>query len=288
MTILVVVGGTGTVGRAVTRNLTGSERAVRIMTRSPDKAATLPKGVEGVVGDLDRPETLEAAFAGASAVFLVTPLGATESACGLAAVAAAQRAGIGRIVYMTIHKLEAGAHIPHFGAKIPVVEAVEKSGIPYTIIAPNNFFQNDLWLKEAILQFGVYPQPLGEVGLSRVDVGDIADAAATALTEPGHEGKTYPLVGPEAWTGPESAEAWSQALGRTIHYGGNDLDAWSEQVSTMMPPWLVHDLRVMYQWQQEEGQIATPDDLAACTAILGRPPRGYENFVAEMAAVWKA
>ena len=285
---ILVVGGTGTVGSTLARNLAKSGRDVRIMTRSPDKAAALPKGVEGVVGDLDRPETLETAFGGASALFLATPLGATEAACGLAAVAAAREAGIGRIVYMTIHKLEAGAHIPHFGAKISVVQAVEKSGIPYTLIAPNNFFQNDLWLKEAILQFGVYPQPLGDVGLSRVDVGDIADAAVTALTEPGHEGKTYPLVGPEAWTGPESAEAWSHALGHTVHYGGDDLDAWSEQVSAMMPPWLVHDLRIMYRWQQENGQIATPDDLAACTAILGRPPRGYEDFVAETAAVWKA
>ncbi len=281
-----VIGGTGTVGSTVVRDLATAGRPVRVMTRSPDKIASLPEGVEGVVGDLDRPDTLGPAFVGVSALFLVTPLGAAETTAGLAAVEAARTAKVERIVYMTVHKLTAGAHIPHFGAKLPVVEAIERSGLPFTVIAPNNFFQNDLWLKDAILQFGVYPQPLGDVGLSRIDVRDIAAASVTALTEPGHDGKTYPLVGPEAWNGPETAEAWSRALGRTIRYGGNDLDAWSAQVSAMMPPWLVHDLRIMYQWQQEEGQIATPDDLAACTAILKRQPRSYEDFVAETVKAW--
>ena len=58
-------------------------------------------------------------------------------------------------------------HLPHFGAKLPIEAAIKASGIAYTIVRPNNFYQNDYWYKDAMLQYGVYPQPLGGVGLSR-------------------------------------------------------------------------------------------------------------------------
>ena len=109
----------------------------------------------------------------------------------------------------------------------------------------NNFFQNDYQLKDALLTHGIYPQPLGEVGLSRVDVRDIAEAAAIALTESGHAGETYNLVGPDVLTGRGTAEIWSRALGRPIAYGGDDLDAWEKQVLAFLPPWMAFDFRLM-------------------------------------------
>jgi len=286
MTIL-VIGGTGTVGSETVRRLVDKGARVRVMTRSAEKAGAVGGGAEGVVGDLARPQTLPPVFSGVESLFLLTPLSRTETDEGLAAVEAAREAGVRRIVYMTVHKLEAGAHIPHFGSKIPVAKAVRESGIPWTLLEPSNFFQNDYWFQEPITQHGVYPQPIGDVGLSRVDVRDIADAAVTALTEPGHEGQSCPLVGPEAWTGPETAAAWGRHLGREVAYGGNDLDAWAEQARQMMPDWLVHDLCVMYQWFQDNGLIATPEDLERTARILGRGPRAFDDFAAETAAQWK-
>jgi len=68
--------------------------------------------------------------------------------------------------------------------------------LPFTIVRPHYFYQNDLELKDAITKTGVYPVPLGTTGISAVDVRDIAEAAAIALTGHGHLGKTYNLVGP--------------------------------------------------------------------------------------------
>jgi uncharacterized protein YbjT (DUF2867 family) len=62
----------------------------------------------------------------------------------------------------------------------------------------------------------IYPQPIGHVGLSRVDVRDIAEAAAISLTSSGHEGETYDLVGPELQTGESTAKVWSEPLKRPI------------------------------------------------------------------------
>jgi uncharacterized protein YbjT (DUF2867 family) len=58
---------------------------------------------------------------------------------------------------------------------------------------PNNFYQNDLAVLDAI-RAAVYPLPSGSVGIHRVDARDIAEAAEVALTEPGRSGKTYWLV----------------------------------------------------------------------------------------------
>ena len=124
---------------------------------------------------------------------------------------------------------EGSGHIPHFKSKVPVEEAIRSSGLDNTILRPNNFYQNDLWFREAITRYGVYPQPVGSRGMSRVDVRDIAEVAVAALTLEGHAGREYGIHGPDALTGEGTAEAWGRHLGREVRYGGDDLDAWEAQ-----------------------------------------------------------
>jgi uncharacterized protein YbjT (DUF2867 family) len=285
MTIL-VLGGTGTVGSQLVQDLAGRGIHVRVLTRTPEKTRSLPAGAEGVRGDLLEPQTVRTVFAGADAVFLLNAVSPTEAHEGLMAVNGARMAGVKRLVYLSVHHVDRAPHLPHFGAKIPVEEAVKTSGIPYTILRPNNFYQNDYWLKDALLQHGVYTQPLGSQGLSRVDVRDISDAAVAALTSDEHGGQTYNLVGPDVLTGASTADAWSRALGRTIAYAGDDLDVWEQQSLQYMPAWLVFDFRLMYAFFQEHGLRATPEDLARQTRLIGHAPRRFEEFAAETARAW--
>jgi uncharacterized protein YbjT (DUF2867 family) len=280
---ILVIGGTGMVGARVVEALLSRGANVRVLSRSPGDRP----GVEYVVGDLAAPETLIPAFEGVSKLFLLTPLAENETELGLIAVAAADEAGVRHIVFQSVHRVEEGPHIPHFKTKIQITEGLKASGIPYTLILPNNFDQNDVWLQEPITRFGVYPQPIGGVGLSRVDVRDIADAAAIALVEKGHEGKSYALVGPDILTGEECAETWSRHMGREIRYGGDDLDAWAEQARAMMPDWMVHDLGIMYAHFQEHGLQATDEELAELEGLLDRVPRSFDSFVAELASEWR-
>ncbi len=282
-----VLGGTGTVGSAVVEELVGRGEQVRVVSRSEEKLEELPDGASGVVGDLADPTTYGEIFRDFDRLFLLNAVAPTELQEGLAAVAEAKRADADRVVYLSVHHVEAGAHVPHFASKIGVERALSESGLPHTVLRPNNFFQNDLWLREPIVEHGVYPQPLGSVGASRVDVADIAEAAAIALTEAGHVGEVYPLVGPEPLSGEDCARAWSEALGREVAYGGDDLDAWSEQAVRTLPAWMVYDFRLMYELFQEEGLVASARDLEATRRILGREPRSFADWARETAEGWR-
>jgi uncharacterized protein YbjT (DUF2867 family) len=284
---VLVIGGTGTVGSQVVRELLARKADVQVLTRDAGKAR-LQAGAQAVNGDLLDPGTVRSVFRQIDGVFLLNALSPTETHEGLMAVNGAMMSGVRRLVYMSVHDADKAPHLPHFGAKLPIETVVKSSGIPYTILRPNNFYQNDYRFKDAMQQYGVYPQPLGGAGVSRVDVRDIAEAAAIALTTGGHEGQTYNLVGPEAHTGQSTAAVWSRVLAKPIAYGGDDLDAWEKQSLQYLPAWMVFDFRMMYAFFQKNGLKATPADIDRQTRLLGHPPRRFEDFAKETAAAWTA
>jgi uncharacterized protein YbjT (DUF2867 family) len=284
---ILVVGGTGTVGSEVVRQLKSKGEQVFVLTRSPEHASKLPAGVKGVIGDLLDPSKL-GVFAGMEAVFLLNPVSTTESFEGLLGVNGARDAGVKRIVYLSVHHADRAPHLPHFGGKLGIEAAVMKSGMEYTIVRPNNFYQNDIWFKDVMLNYGVYPQPLGSAGLSRVDVRDIGEVAVAALTSNAHDKKMYNLVGPEVVTGESTAAEWSRALGKPIKYAGDDLETWEAQNRAYLPAPMLYDFKHMYAFFQREGLKATPADLTQLTTVLGHAPRGFAAYAAEMAAAWKS
>lgn len=283
---VLVIGGTGTVGSAVARELKARNVEVYLLTRSPDKARSIPEGMHAVIGDTFSPATARQVFRDMDGVFMANASSPSESNEALMSVCGAKEAGVRRFVYLSIHDVDKGAYLPHFGTKIGVEAGLRASGMEWTSLRPNNFFQNDYWYQEFILKYGVYPQPLGSAGLHRVDVRDIAEAAAIVLTTDGHAGQLYDLVGPAAVTGPECAALWSAALGRPIAYGGDDMEAWEQGTLAYLPDWLTYDYRLMYEFFQREGLRATPAAIERLTALLGHAPRGYEAFVRETAAAW--
>jgi uncharacterized protein YbjT (DUF2867 family) len=284
---ILVIGGTGTVGSQVVTALLGRNLDTRVMTSSTDKLSKLPAGVEGVVGNLRDPATLKDVFKGIERVFLLTPLSQTERQEGLNAVEAAKAAGAKRLVYMSVHRVEDIPEAPHFADKVVIEKAVQESGIPYTIIRPSNFFQNDYWFKQPLTEFGVYAQPIGNTGVHRVDVRDIADAVVNALLEDRYTGKIYSLVGPEKLTGESTAKTYAKYLGKEVVYAGDDLDKWVEAARTMLPDWMVEDFRIMFKHFQTKGLLATPEHLAETEQILGREPRSFDTFAAEITTAWK-
>lgn len=283
---VLVLGGTGTVGSQVARDLLARGAEVLVLTRDPKKP--LPPGAKAVAGDLLDPATIRTAFLGMDGVFLLNAVSATECHEGLMAVNGARMAGVKKVVYLSVQGVDKAPHLPHFGAKLSVEAALKVSGLPFTILRPNNFFQNDTRYKDVMLAYGAYPQPFGDVGLSRVDVRDIAEAAAIALTTGAADGETVNLVGGDVLTATATAATWGGVLGRKIAYGGNDLDAWEKQSLAFLPAWMVFDFRLMYAFFQEKGLKASPEDLARLTALLGHPPRRFEEFAAETARSWSA
>ena len=281
-----ILGGTGTVGGAVVGELMERGEAVKVLTRSPEKASALPAGAESVIGDLRDPGSYHRVFSDFDTLFLLNAVIDTELQEGLGAVNEARRAGAARVVYLSIHDAEKGPHVPHFAAKLAIEEAIRRSGISYTILRPNNFYQNDYWYQDVIREHGIYPQPIGDVGISRVDVRDIAEAAANALTRTGFENRSFTLVGPEPLTGAECARAYGEVYGREVRYGGNDLQAWARESGKMLPAWMVYDLALMYALFQDRGLHASAEQIAETERIVGHLPRTFGDFVQETATVW--
>jgi len=129
--------------------------------------------------------------------------------------------------------------------------------------------------------------PLGPVGVSTVDVRDIAEATAIALTTAGHEGKTYNLNGPDIVSGLGAAAVWSEVLGKKIKYAGHDMDAFEKQMREKAPAWSAFDIRMMFQGYIERGFVAGDDDLEKLTTLLGHAPRRYVDFARETAVAWQ-
>ncbi|MDO8682032.1 MAG: NmrA family NAD(P)-binding protein [Armatimonadota bacterium] len=282
---ILVVGGTGLVGSEVARRLVIREQDVWVLSHSSEAVRSWPVGAASVYGDLLDPDSLDATFEDVECAFLLFPVGPEETVMGLNAVQAARKHGVQRLVYMSVAHIDDGVHIPHFRSKIPIENAVRESGITHTILRPNNFYQNDFYFRESILS-GVYPQPIGDVGVHRVDIRDIADAAVNALLRDGFEGQTYPINGPRALTGDDVAKTYSRYLRRDVRYIGNDLEVWSRLASQMLPDWMVHDFRIMYDHFQVHGMLATEDELERQKRVIGHDPLEFDLFVSEVTTEW--
>lgn len=276
-----VIGGTGTVGSQVVLELVRRKQAVRVLVTSAEKGTQLPAGVEAYIGNLELPATLPKAFEDVDRVFLVNQRSRTELAQGMYAVAAAQRAGVRKIVYQSLYHVRRGASVPHFHPKMAIENAILRTGMNHTFICPTNFFQNDFRFAETVVEHGFYNQPIGNIGLNRVDVRDVAEAAVNVLLSDEWNNQSIPLAGPDSLTGHDTAQILSEQLGYPVHYAGDDLNAWATQMKQQLPAWLVADWVETYRFIQTQGMPASPEDLALLTTVLGRAPRSYADFVAE-------
>jgi uncharacterized protein YbjT (DUF2867 family) len=275
---ILVTGATGNVGGEVVKNLHNRGVEVRALARKPE-SVTFPEGVEVVPGDMTDPESIRAAVKGIDKLFLLNAVVADELTQALITYGIAKQAGIRHVTYVSVYKADRFKDVPHFASKVAVEDALHEFGVPYTILRPGYFFQNDLTLKPLLQQAGIYPMPIGTTGISAIDSRDVSEAAAITLTEQGHEGQTYDLVSSSQIEGPGNAELWSKALGKQIIYTGHDFDAWEKQMSTMLPGWMAYDMRTMLQGYVERGFASTKADVDSVTELLGHSPRTYETFV---------
>jgi uncharacterized protein YbjT (DUF2867 family) len=283
-----VIGGTGNVGGAVVNELVRRGANVRVLARKQPDEGKLPAGVEVAVGDLLNPDSVEQAVQGVDKLFLLNAVVADELTQALIAYGVAKRAGLKHITYLSVFKVEQFRDVPHFASKLAVENALREFGVPYTILRPGYYIQNDGMLKGALAGAGIYPMPIGTAGICAVDTRDIAEAAAISLTQDGHESQTYDLVGPTLISGPGNAATWSKLLGKEIKYAGHNFDRWEQQMRANVPGWQAFDLRMMFQGYFDRGFASTETEVARVTKLLGHTPRSYDDFAAETAAHWRA
>jgi len=282
---ILVTGGTGNVGAEVVKELLKRNADIRLLVRKQGTAT--PNGVEVAIGDLLDPVSVRKALDGVEKLYLLNAVSPDELTQGLIAYDLAKRLKLKHVVYHSVFRVDRFKDVPHFASKLAIENAMREFDVPFTVIRPNYFFQNDATLRDALTKAGIYPMPLGQAGVSAVDIRDIAEATAIALTSDGRYGKTYNLNGPEVLSGPKMASIWSGLLGREIRYSGNDMDAFEEQMRKRVPSWSAFDIRMMFQGYLERGFVAEAGDVEILTDLLGRPPRRYEEFAKETALNWQ-
>jgi uncharacterized protein YbjT (DUF2867 family) len=282
---ILVIGGTGHVGSEVVKELKKRDADVRVLVRKADEKS-LP-GVETVIGDLLDPVSIEKAMKDVDKLYLLNAVTPDELTQGLIAYDLAKKLELSHVVYHSVFRVEHFKDVPHFASKFAIESAIREFNVPFTIIRPNYFFQNDASFKDVLTKMSVYPNPLGLVGISAVDIRDIAEAAAISLMSDKHFGKTYNVSGPAVLSGPKAASIWSKVLGKEIKYAGDNLDIFEEQMRKHAPSWAAFDIRMMFQGYLERGFVARDEDAAILTELLGHEPRAYEDFANETMREWQ-
>jgi len=287
MTIL-VTGATGRVGRHVVDQLVTRGAAVRVLTRDPAKA-DFAKGVDVAQGDLLDLDALRAAISGVRTLFLLNAVTGDEFTQAILTLNVARQAGIDRVVYLSVFQADRAVNVPHFAVKFGAERMLDQMGFGATILRPTYFIDNEVMVKDAILQHGVYPMPIGSKGVAMVDARDIAEVAAIELIRreaaPGKlPSETINVVGPDTLTGADVAAIWSDVLGRSITYGGDDPSGFEQTMASFMPPWMAYEMRLMAERYVSDGMIPEKGDRERLVALLGRPLHSYRDFARALAA----
>ena len=285
--MILVTGATGNNGQELVRQLTALEQRVRALVRDASDSAKL-KGlnVELAAGDFEQPKTLDAALRGADQAFLLTPVAERFIQWQKDFVQAAHRAGVKHLVKFS--GMGAGfdtkSELLRLHYQTDVV--LRDSGVPFTILQPNSFYQNTLSFVATIKSQGRFYLPLKNALQSMVDIRDICAVAAKVFTSSGHEGKTYVITGPEALTFQQVAEKLSLVLGRRIEYVDVPPSAPADGMrQSGMPEWNVRTVTELLGYFAS-GAAATVTD--TIPRLLGRPAVSFEQFAKDHRAVFMA
>lgn len=279
--MILVFGASGVVGSALLGELAGSGRPLRaaIHTRPVEQP-----GVESVRVDLATGAGLDDACAGADAMFLLSADMPDQTAAELRAVEAARRAGVRRVVKLSVLGAESEA-FAYARIHRPVERALAASGLDHILLRPAGFMQNFIHHHGHAIRGGALRLPCGDSREAHIDVRDIARVAARCLLEAGHEGRAYDLCGPAALTYHEVAAALSAAIGREVSYVPVSEDAFRAEMRAFgASDAATEALLELFRFHVAGRARLASDDVLAVT---GRPPTDFAAFAREHAALWR-
>ena len=214
--MILITGASGNVGREVVRQALAVGLKIRATFQSPAVAAKAPAGLEGVIMDYAKPDTIRPALQGVEKIFLVGPPVRDLPALEANFIKEVRAAGPRHIVKLSaLGGRESMFPSGHRDSE----ENIEASGLSYTFLRPNGFMQNLVnYNAGTIRSQNAFYGCQGNGAVSVVDIRDIAAVAVIVLAATGHEGNSYALTGGEALTNEQVAEKISRVAGRKISY----------------------------------------------------------------------
>ena len=281
---VLVTGATGNTGSGLVPKLREAGVEVRAFVRDEAEAQALKDiGVEVVLGDLDRPETIGPAVEGIDKIYLLTWNGPTQEQQAKNVINAAVKAGNPHIVRHSMWG-SPKSRIVQQGDRVD--EALKSSGLPWTLLKPTFFMQNTMMAAQTIKSDGVIYWDTGDGKLGMIDVRDIVDAAYAVLTGSGHEGKSYILTGPEAISMHDVAKTFSRVLGKDVKYVNVPHEASLQSMLSMgFPEWIARGYGELMDGFSQGFASKVTDNVATLT---GHQARSFEQFARDYIQVFTA
>jgi uncharacterized protein YbjT (DUF2867 family) len=285
--MILVTGATGLNGKALVRRLSAKGVPLRALVRNAAKAADIAAlpNVEIVIADMTKPETLPAALRGVDRAMLNSSADPAMLDVQSNFIAAAAKAGVKHVVKLSgiMPELDSPFRFARMHGEIE--KRLEASGMGFTHLRAGEFMPSYFRQVPMILAKGALFLPMENQRIASIDVADLAEIAALVLTSPGHEGKIYPLTGPEALTMTEVAERLSAVTGKTIKYiNVPPEDAKKAQLAAGVPPYIADALFELFA-ERRKGKESQVSPVAE--TLLGRRPTSFAEFAARNAAIFR-
>ncbi|MEA2644622.1 MAG: hypothetical protein QOG08_1648, partial [Chloroflexota bacterium] len=285
--MILVTGATGLNGSELVRRLSAKGIPSRALVRNLAKAqplALLPN-VEVVEGDMARPDSLADALRGVDRAMLISSSDPTMVETQSSFIDAAKKAGVEHVVKLSgiIPELDSAFRFARMHAEIE--KRLEDSGLAFTHLRAGEFMPSYFRQVPSIVARGVLALPMADARIASVDIGDLAEVSIAVLTTPGHEGKTYPLTGPESLSMAEVAEKISAAIGKTIRYVDvPPAEANSGRLAAGMPPYLAEGLDELFA-ERRKGKESTV--WPTIKDVFGMQPTTFDQFANRNAAIFR-
>ncbi len=274
---ILVIGSTGTIGTPLVKALLAKGERVKAASRTGNAA----DGAEGVRFDYTDASTYADAFDGVDRLFLILAGGRLDAIDALTPVVQEAARREVKIVFLSVFGVDADDSIPYRQIELKIIA----SGVPYVILRPNWFADNFHTYWKAGIEHGEIAVPAGEGKSSFIDVRDIADSAAAALTSNAFDGKAFNLTGPKAFGYGEAAAIISQAIGKPVGYSAVSDEAFIAILTGAgVPKDYASFLASIFHPVREGWTSAVTGDVETLT---GRAPRSLETYVGDHVDVLK-
>jgi len=278
--MIVITGASGQLGRLVIQSLLAKVPASQIVAavRNPAKATDLAAlGVQVRQADYSQPATLDAAFAGADKLLLISSSEVGQrTAQHRNAIDAAKRAGVQLIAYTSL--LHATRSPLALAEEHLATEAyLKETGVPHALLRNGWYTENYLASIAPALQHGAYIGSAGEGRIASAARADYAAAAAAVLTLSDQAGKVYELAGDSSYTLAEFAAELSRQSGKTVPYVNlPQAEFKAALVGAGLPDGLAF---VLADSDAGAAQGALFDDQHQLSSLIGRPTTSLPSLI---------
>lgn len=278
MSKILVAGATGNTGSEIVKQLLERGIQFKAMSRKKSKGET-NAGVNWVEGDFVDIVSLVSAFAGVERVYIAMPAHPDNEVWINNVIIASKKAGAKHIIKLSGIGvcLDAGSEIIRVHAKTDAM--IMQSGLVYTLLRPNSFYQNIFSSIPTIKKQGAVYSVMSDSVLSFIDIRDVAAVAVKALSETGHDNKTYNLTGPEALSYFDIVKKIGFFTGKDITlYPINKDQAESAMLKAGVSEWRADKLSEILAWFAKGKYDAVTSDVES---VLGRFPYSFDEFLDE-------